>query len=102
MFKPEDPELSSDLEWMLQSGQADNPMLAEALVEETYRSVYQFSLSYSQSPIDARKITAEIYGAHGQTISGCGCTAGLWKSSTANPSETKPGAPSENRSVQRT
>jgi DNA-directed RNA polymerase specialized sigma24 family protein len=63
MFKPEDPELSSDLEWMLQSGQADNPMLAEALVEETYRSVYQFSLSYSQSPIDARKITAEIYGA---------------------------------------
>lgn len=49
MFDPI-PELSSDLDWMLQSGQASNAMLAQALIDEFYASVYRLALGVFDDP----------------------------------------------------
>jgi DNA-directed RNA polymerase specialized sigma24 family protein len=49
------PELSPDLEWMLQSGQAKGEMLAEALVEEYYAPVFRLALAVLDEPERARQ-----------------------------------------------
>ena len=41
IFNSRPSELTSDLEWMLQSGQATSEMLAEVLVQEFYPGAYR-------------------------------------------------------------
>ena len=60
MFEPL-PELSSDLEWMLQSGQASPAMLGEALIAEYYNSIYQFAWAYFGSPEKAQTAAREVF-----------------------------------------
>jgi DNA-directed RNA polymerase specialized sigma24 family protein len=55
------PELSNDLEWMLQSGQASIQMLAEALLNEYYAPVYRLALSMLNDPEVARQATLEVF-----------------------------------------
>ena len=62
MFIPV-PELSPDLEWMLQSGQANLPMLAEALIREYYAPVYRLSLSLLDNPDAAQQATLKAFNA---------------------------------------
>ena len=62
MFIPV-PELSRDLEWMLQSGQANLPMLAEALIKEYYAPVYRLSLSLLDNPDAAQQATLKAFNA---------------------------------------
>ena len=58
MFDPI-PELSSDLDWMLQSGQASNAMLAQALIDEFYASVYRLALGIFNDPDTAYNASQE-------------------------------------------
>ncbi len=60
MFDPI-PELSSDLDWMLQSGQASNAMLAQALVDEYYDSIYRLALGIFDDPDSAYIATQETF-----------------------------------------
>lgn len=62
MFDPE-VELSSDLEWMLQSGQASQAMLAEALIDEYYPQVYQLAFSLFEDPAAAYAAALETFVA---------------------------------------
>ena len=62
MFIPV-PELSPDLEWMLQSGQANLPMLAEALIKEYYAPVYRLALSLLDNPQAAQQATLKAFSA---------------------------------------
>jgi RNA polymerase sigma factor (sigma-70 family) len=55
------PELSSDLDWMLQSGQASNAMLARALVEEYYSPVYRLALGIFDDPETAKIVAQETF-----------------------------------------
>lgn len=69
------PELSADLEWMLQSGQASREMLARALADEFYRPLYRLGLAlYGKSGAAARfargSLVAgllKVHGYNGQT-----------------------------------
>ncbi len=49
MFEPHD-ELSSDLEWMLESGQVEREQLAEALVREHAFELYHAARLYLRDP----------------------------------------------------
>jgi len=60
MFIPV-PELSPDLEWMLQSGQANLPMLAEALIKEYYIPVYRVALSMLDNLDAAQQATLNAF-----------------------------------------
>ncbi|HEX7974961.1 MAG TPA: LysM peptidoglycan-binding domain-containing protein, partial [Anaerolineales bacterium] len=62
MFVPL-PELSSDLDWMLQSGQADPAMLAEALVKEHYVQIYRLASSILNNPQAASLATKDALTA---------------------------------------
>ena len=62
MFEPI-PELSSDLEWMLQSGQASRAMLAEVLVEEFSKPVYRLALSLFGEPEAALNAARDAFSA---------------------------------------
>ena len=62
MFEPI-PELSADLDWMLQSGQASTEMLAEALVNEYYIPVFRLAFSLLNDLEAARKASVEIFSA---------------------------------------
>jgi DNA-directed RNA polymerase specialized sigma24 family protein len=55
------PELSSDLEWMLQSGQAPKEMMAEALVEEYYEPVFRLGLAILGDSEQARQTALETF-----------------------------------------
>ncbi len=55
------PELSSDLEWMLQSGQVDLHILAEALVEAWFERVYRLAAAFYQDTDDSIYATIEIF-----------------------------------------
>ena len=60
MFEPEH-EISSDLEWMLQSGQASAELLLEAMIGEYYRVVYRLALGLLDAPDLARQATGETF-----------------------------------------
>jgi DNA-directed RNA polymerase specialized sigma24 family protein len=53
------PELSPDVEWMLQSGQASREMLAEALVAEYYEPVWRLGLSLFEDSAAAGQFALE-------------------------------------------
>jgi len=57
------PELSSDLEWMLQSGQANSEMLAEALIEKYAALVSRLALAYFEDPDLAQQAVPEVFTA---------------------------------------
>ena len=59
----ETPELSSDLEWMLESGQASQAMLAEALVQEYACPVYRLGLALLGEPAVALAVTRAAFTA---------------------------------------
>ncbi len=53
------PELSPDIEWMLESGQASAVMLADALVREYFQPIYQFGLAFLNDSRLAEKAAVE-------------------------------------------
>jgi DNA-directed RNA polymerase specialized sigma24 family protein len=53
------PELSPDLEWMLQSGQASREMLAEELVQDYYLPLYRLGLALYSETNKARAFAQE-------------------------------------------
>ncbi len=57
------PELASDLDWMLQSGQASRAMLAEALIEAYYVPVYRLGLGILEDSEAASMVTQETFVA---------------------------------------
>jgi DNA-directed RNA polymerase specialized sigma24 family protein len=56
IFNSRPLELTSDLEWMLQSGQATSEMLAEVLVQEFYPGAYRLVSVFVDDPSAARSI----------------------------------------------
>jgi RNA polymerase sigma-70 factor (ECF subfamily) len=60
MFEPL-PELASDLEWMLQSGQVSLEILAEALVHEHYAEVYHLALALLDDKNAARQAARQTF-----------------------------------------
>lgn len=87
------PELSADLEWMLQSGQASRAMLAGALVDEFYISLHRLGLAlYGTTRAAARfareTLVAAVLKVHrynGQT----GVQSWIYQLSLANHRTTK-------------
>jgi DNA-directed RNA polymerase specialized sigma24 family protein len=61
LFNSRPPELTSDLEWMLQSGQATHEMLADALVQEFYPDAYRIAMVFLDDPHAARVVLLEAY-----------------------------------------
>jgi DNA-directed RNA polymerase specialized sigma24 family protein len=61
LFDSRPPELTSDLEWMLQSGQATHEMLAEALVQEFYPDTFQIAILFLDDLHAARAVLLEAY-----------------------------------------
>lgn len=55
------PELSPDLEWMLQSGQVSREMLAEALMDEFYQPIYRLGMILYGSDTESRKFAVETF-----------------------------------------
>ncbi len=55
------PELSSDLEWMIQSGQVSRELLLEKLAEAYYASVYRLALSLTGDISATRTIAREVF-----------------------------------------
>ena len=55
-------ELSSDLEWMLESGQADREMLLDALLQEHYIPVYRLSLAMLGEMVAAHQAAMQTIG----------------------------------------
>jgi DNA-directed RNA polymerase specialized sigma24 family protein len=55
------PELSSDVDWILQSGQAGLEELAEALFEAWYPLIYQFSFAILNDEDGARQAAVETF-----------------------------------------
>lgn len=53
------PELSPDVEWMLQSGQASREMMAEALIAEYYGPVWRLGLALFEDRAAAERFTRE-------------------------------------------
>jgi len=62
MFDP-DTELTSDLEWMLESGQAERAQLADALVGEYASELYRSARLYLRDPDLARQAVERALGA---------------------------------------
>jgi len=60
MFEPT-PEFDSDLEWMLQSGQASSGMLLEALIYEFYTPIYRLALALLDDYPAAREAARETF-----------------------------------------
>ncbi len=61
LFDSRPPELTSDLEWMLQSGQATHEMLAEALVQEFYQDAYRIAMVFLDNPLAVRSLLLEVF-----------------------------------------
>ena len=61
IFDSRPPELDSDLEWMLQSGQATHEMLAEALVQEFYPDAHRFATVFLGDPKAARSFLLDVF-----------------------------------------
>jgi hypothetical protein len=55
------PELSPDLEWMLQSGQVSREMLAEALMDEYYRPIYRLGIILFGGDTESRRFAVESF-----------------------------------------
>ena len=73
----ENVELSSDLEWMLQSRQASPAMLAEALVNEFYPSVYRLALALLEDREAARAAALKTLSSALANASSYGKASGL-------------------------
>jgi len=54
-------DFSTDLEWMLQSGQADQALLAEALVQGYYQDLYCLAVSLLDDPRQAHRATERAF-----------------------------------------
>jgi DNA-directed RNA polymerase specialized sigma24 family protein len=61
IFDSRPPELDSDLEWMLQSGQASHEMLAETLVQEFFPDAYRFAMVFLDDPLAVRSLLLEVF-----------------------------------------
>jgi RNA polymerase sigma factor (sigma-70 family) len=61
IFDSRPPELDSDLEWMLQSGQASQEMLAEALLQEFYPDAHRFATVFLGDPTAARSFLLDVF-----------------------------------------
>jgi DNA-directed RNA polymerase specialized sigma24 family protein len=61
LFDSRPPELTSDLEWMLQSGQATHEMLAEALVQDFYPDAFRIAMLFLDDPPAVRAVLLEAY-----------------------------------------
>ena len=73
------PELSPDIEWMLESGQASKEMLADALVREYLQPIYRFGLAYLEDPQLAELVALEsLSTALMQTYSYQGGSVQAW------------------------
>ncbi len=57
------PELSPDLEWMLESGQASSEMLADALAREYFQPVYRLGLALFNDPKQAEWLAVDSLSA---------------------------------------
>ena len=55
------PELSSDIEWMLQSGQVSRTYFLESLTETYYTAVLRLATSILDDTDAARKATRKIF-----------------------------------------
>ncbi len=55
------PELSPDLEWMIQSGQVSRQLLLEKLAEAYYPSVYRLTISLTGDISAAKLIVREVF-----------------------------------------
>ena len=55
------PELSSDLEWMIQSGQVSREFILETLVTQFYEPVYLLAISLLDDRYAARTVTRETF-----------------------------------------
>ncbi|RPI35133.1 MAG: sigma-70 family RNA polymerase sigma factor, partial [Chloroflexota bacterium] len=53
------PEVTSELEWMLQNSQVDDGMLGEALVREYYASIYHLAISILKDHSKAGEVARE-------------------------------------------
>jgi DNA-directed RNA polymerase specialized sigma24 family protein len=58
-MSPEELELSSDLEWMLLSGQVEEATLVSRLVNEEFANLYRLALSILEDPDTARAAARE-------------------------------------------
>ncbi len=45
------PELASDLDWMLQSGQVNQDVLAEALIDAWFDPIFRLSRAFLKIPM---------------------------------------------------
>jgi DNA-directed RNA polymerase specialized sigma24 family protein len=61
LFDSRPPELTPDLEWMLQSGQATHEMLAGTLVQEFYADACQFALAFLNDAAAARTLLLDVF-----------------------------------------
>jgi RNA polymerase sigma factor (sigma-70 family) len=55
------PELSSDIEWMIQSGQVSRELILETLVTQYHPTVYQLAISLLNDRFAARTVTRETF-----------------------------------------
>jgi len=55
------PELSSDIEWMIQSGQVTNELIVETLVNQYYSSVYLLAISLLDDRSAALAVTRDTF-----------------------------------------
>ncbi len=60
MFIPP-PDLSSDIEWMLQSGQVSLDVLAETLVDAWYPLIFQFAFSTCEDEEESRQVAIHTF-----------------------------------------
>ncbi|MBN1149408.1 MAG: LysM peptidoglycan-binding domain-containing protein [Anaerolineales bacterium] len=63
MIFDQNPQFASDLDWMLQSGQASRELILEALVEEYDGALYALALSVLDDEAAARSARREAYSA---------------------------------------
>jgi hypothetical protein len=54
MFRS-DPDISPDLEWMLQNGQAGDQILIDFIIEAQYKQIYRLCLNFLDDPVSARQ-----------------------------------------------
>lgn len=57
----ENPELSSDIEWMIQSGQVSRELILETLVAQYYTAVYLLAISLTDDRFASKSATHETF-----------------------------------------
>jgi len=61
MLFDQTPQFASDLDWMLQSGQASRELILEALVEEYGNPLYALALSILDDEAAARSVSRQVF-----------------------------------------